>query len=252
MKRNKRSKQKADGEISSAETVNLSVVSEKAEPDPEKQRVVLPDGKGRATDADPSVDAEPLRDYIDDGTTAPLVSAKFGKSKIDVYRRGAVTELSEDLGIPSELLSSDCNSAVSALAKEIGVAKSVCGASTAYKRKAVADEGILYVGDNLGDRAVREESPMSVGMNGVSEKGISVSDGEIRRIPSLLKGCAAHRKVRKFNGVGVLAGKIALAVLLFVLALTGAGQPLWLIFALAFAVDALAVLNAFRLTKLAV
>ena len=93
MKRNKRSKQKADGEISSAETVNLSVVSEKAEPDPEKQRVVLPDGKGRATDANPSVDAEPLRDYIDDGTTAPLVSAKFGKSKIDVYRRGAVTEL---------------------------------------------------------------------------------------------------------------------------------------------------------------
>lgn len=194
------------------------------------------------------------------GANTPVYIAEEGKLvgiaeisySVKANARGAVTELSEDLGIPSELLSSDCNSAVSALAKEIGVAKSVCGASTAYKRKAVADEGILYVGDNLGDRAVREKSPMSVGMNGVSEKGISVLDGEIRRIPSLLKGCAAHRKVRKFNGVGVLAGKIALAVLLFVLALTGAGQPLWLIFALAFAVDALAVLNAFRLAKLAV
>lgn len=192
-----------------------------------------------------------------EGENTPVYIAKDGRftGMLEVLYRvkenaaGAVRELAGDLGVSSVLVSSDCNSAVSALGKKVGIARSYSGASSAYKVKTASEEGTLYVGDNGADDGVKGKCPLAVGMNGIAEKGVSLSDGEIRSLPGLLKSCIARKKAKRANKVAEIAGKAILLALFLALKLTGKADALWLILPLAALVDLFALFNAFRFAK---
>lgn len=195
----------------------------------------------------PAYEGENTPVYVaEDGHFTGMLEVSY---RVKENAAGAVRELAGDLGVSSVLVSSDCNAAVSALGKKVGVPRSYSGASSAYKVKTASEEGTLYVGDNGADGAVKEKCPLAVGMNGIAEKGISLSDGEIRKLPGLLKSCIAQKRAKQANKIGAIAGKAVLLALFLVLKLTGKADALWLILPLNALVDLFVFLNGFRFAK---
>ena len=90
MKRNKQKRQGTNENLAETERNDKTVTSAPADrPQPEKERVPVE----TKFVAETAVDSSPIRDRVADDTAKPVVSASYGRTKIEVFRRGTVTEL---------------------------------------------------------------------------------------------------------------------------------------------------------------
>ena len=89
MKRNKQKRQETNENLAETEQNGIAAVSAPADR-PQQEECAPAETKAETETA---VDSSPIRDRVADDTAKPVVSAKYGKSKIEVFRRGTVTEL---------------------------------------------------------------------------------------------------------------------------------------------------------------
>lgn len=89
MKRNKQKRQETNDNLAETEQNGIAAVSAPA--DRPQQEECAP--AVMTVETETAVDSSPIRDRVADDTAKPVVSAKYGKSKIEVFRRGTVTEL---------------------------------------------------------------------------------------------------------------------------------------------------------------
>ena len=90
MKRNKQKRQETNDNLA-AETEQNGIAAVSAPADRPHQEECAP--AETKAEVETAVDSSPIRDRVADDTAKPVVSAKYGKSKIEVFRRGTVTEL---------------------------------------------------------------------------------------------------------------------------------------------------------------
>ncbi len=90
MKRNKQKRQETNENLAETEQNGIAAVSAPADRPQQEKECAAAETKAETETA---VDSSPIRDRVADDTAKPVVSAKYGKSKIEVFRRGTVTEL---------------------------------------------------------------------------------------------------------------------------------------------------------------
>ena len=89
MKRNKQKRQETNDNLAETEQNGIAAVSAPADR-PQREECAPAE---MTVETETAVDSSPIRDRVADDTAKPVVSAKYGKSKIEVFRRGTVTEL---------------------------------------------------------------------------------------------------------------------------------------------------------------
>ncbi len=160
---------------------------------------------------------------------------------------GAIKELEEDIGIFSEIVSSDSLNAVNEIKRKIDAKKAIAGASDKFKLSKINDKKTLYVGNAITDVEVLNKAEISYSLNGITDKAsVSSLAGEVKDIPSVVKLAKRTKKICKQNFMILLISKIALAVIGVCLAAVLSQNCIWYIFLANCVIFALLHLNAMR------
>lgn len=143
---------------------------------------------------------------------------------------GAIAELKHDLGLKTEILSSDDGSVVTNLKKQIKADHAIAGASPKFKAEKVKKENAVYVGDELNDEMTLSlvDNAITFGKNGK----IAITSKSIRKVPLLLKLAKRTVNTVKSNKKLAIITKIVLFAIAVVLRRFTAIDFIWWIFAI--------------------
>ncbi len=142
------------------------------------------------------------------GENSPLYVAEGGeqigvltvKYVITGNAYGAVTELNEDTGIKTTLISSDSVETVNFYKNELGLNKAIAAASTDYKTSYLGKEKRVYIGNADYDGKVLSEVKNSVSLGKINESSaFSIVNSDVKELPPLLKICKRTGKILKLN-----------------------------------------------------
>ncbi len=140
---------------------------------------------------------------------------------------GAVLELKNDLGVKSEIISSDCLNYVENLKEETGVSKAIASATDAYKIKYVTESGGLYVGHGEYDGEILSELNFSISMERENGRSLASVSGDVNEIPVIIKTARREKKIYKQNLIISLISKILLFVAFLITSFLTEADCLW-------------------------
>ena len=163
-------------------------------------------------------------DFVDESEHSAVYIAENGKVIGAIYidfpiksdAEGVVTELREDLGVNSYIVSADTVKVVENAKNAIGAESAVAGASAAYKAEYSQKEEMLYVGDENGDKSVLDKLGMSITFGDAdtckknkNRKCACIKNGDIKVVPYLLKLAKRMKKIENQNKIICFAFKAA-------------------------------------------
>lgn len=156
-----------------------------------------------------------------------IIGAIYIDFPIKSDAEGVVTELGEDLGISSCIVSADTVKVVENAKNAIGAESAVAGASAAYKAEYSQKDGVLYVGNENGDKSALDKLDVSITLGDADtcrknkgRKCACVKNGDIKVVPYLLKLARRMKKIENQNKIICFAFKavaLTLGVMLSVL-----------------------------------
>lgn len=143
-----------------------------------------------------------------------LIGAIYIDFPIKSDADGVVTELREDLGVNSYIVSADTVKVVENAKNAIGAESAVAGASAAYKAEYSQKEEMLYVGDENGDKSALDKLGMSITFGDAdtcqknkNRKCVCIKNGDIKVVPYLLKLARRMKKIENQNKIICFAFK---------------------------------------------
>ena len=143
-----------------------------------------------------------------------IIGAIYIDFPIKSDAEGVVTELGEDLGISSFIVSADTVKVVENAKNAIGAESAVAGASAAYKAEYSQKDGILYVGNENGDKSALDKLDVSITLGDADtcrknkgRKCACVKNGDIKVVPYLLKLARRMKKIENQNKIICFAFK---------------------------------------------
>ena len=125
---------------------------------------------------------------------------------------GVISEIKDDLGLKSTLISSDRLATVDSYKKKFGFDGAISCASTEYKITKVKESNSLYVGDGDKDGEVlnKLDKGVCIGKACGDEGVVIVDENDERSVPRLLKLAKRTRKYNKIIKLATLIAKIAI------------------------------------------
>ena len=125
---------------------------------------------------------------------------------------GVISEIKDDLGLKSTLISSDRLATVDSYKKKFGFDGAISCASTEYKIAKVKESDSLYVGDGDRDGEVlnKLDKGVCIGKACGGEGVVIVDENDERSVPRLLKLAKRTRKYNKIIKLATLIAKIAI------------------------------------------
>lgn len=125
---------------------------------------------------------------------------------------GVISEIKDDLGLKSTLISSDRLATVDSYKKKFGFDGAISCASTEYKITKVKESNSLYVGDGDKDGEVlnKLDKGVCIGKACGGEGVVIVDENDERSVPRLLKLAKRTRKYNKIIKLATLIAKIAI------------------------------------------
>ncbi len=154
-----------------------------------------------------------------DGVVFGVIELKFPVKK-DVV--GAVAEISEDLNVRTVLLSGCGAKKVERIRAEIGFSSAAANCSPDFKAKKVVGKGAVYVCDSVNDLQTIskfDDKGLIVKLGGEDDlsSGLFLKDGEIRKLPFILKILRRLSKTLRQTKVWSIIGKAVLIAAAFCL-----------------------------------
>lgn len=143
---------------------------------------------------------------------------------------GAIAEIKHDLGLRTEIFSSDDASVVTDVKKNIEADHAIAGASPKFKADKVNKGNNVYVGEEVND-----EQTLALADNAITfgEKGsIAITTKSIRKVPLLIKLARRTSNIQKANKKLAVTVKIVLFSIAFVLRAFTLVDFVWWIFAI--------------------
>lgn len=130
---------------------------------------------------------------------------------------GAIKELKYDLGIKSEILSNKKAEQVTTLKKNYEFSSAIAGASDKYKKDHLEKVSSIYVsnGESDGNLLSKVNRCVAFGLDGHA----TVLDGQLKRVPFIVKLAKRTEKILNFNKFFNLIFKLGLIVLTVLLTL---------------------------------
>lgn len=154
-----------------------------------------------------------------DGVIFGVVELEFPVKK-DVV--GAVAEISEDLNAKTVLLSGCAAKKVEKIRAEIGFSSATANCSPEFKAKKVIGKGSAYVCDSVNDALTiskLDDKGLIVKLGGEDalSSGLVIKDGEIRKLPYILKILGRLSKTLRQTKTWSIIGKTVLIAAAFCL-----------------------------------
>ncbi|HBF86391.1 MAG TPA: hypothetical protein DDW54_01785, partial [Clostridiales bacterium] len=147
--------------------------------------------------------------------------------KIAENAAGMVREITEDAGLKTILLSGDQVGAVDRVKKATAVSKAVAGASVKYKEEYISKNDAVYVGNGIYDKTLAENAKCVIAI-GNAEGKTAVADGDLRKVPAVIKLAKRTRIISKQNRIIRFIGGIFAFALAAAMKIAFGYELLWL------------------------
>ncbi len=128
---------------------------------------------------------------------------------------GAIKELKYDLNVTSEILSSQKSDKVSQVKKGYEFNGAIAGASDKYKVEHVEKTNSIYVSNGDFDKDVLSKTKKAIAFNSLGD--VTVLDGQVKRVPFIIKLSKRTDKILNFNKYFTLIFKVLFVLISLVL-----------------------------------
>lgn len=160
------------------------------------------------------------------------------KSDLD----GAIKELKYDLNVASEILSSQKSEKVSQVKKGYEFSGAIAGASDKYKIEHLEKQSSIYVSNGDIDKEILGKTKTSIAFNSLGDA--TVLDGQVKRIPFIIKLSKRTNKILNFNKFFSFIFKFSLIAIALLLTIFTSFKYAYLVYGLDVFIRIIVLLNS--------